>query len=137
MKRTRLCLFSAAALAAVLASSANAAVHEVSIVDYSFVPSTLTIAVGDSIHWTNNGTAPHTVTSGSSCTFDHLFDSGNLDSGQGFGYKAVAGDAGHTRDYFCLYHCAMGMTGSFTVMEQTPAEETSWGRIKSLYKTVE
>jgi plastocyanin len=36
----------------------------VSIVDFSFMPETLTIRVGDTVRWTNNGSAGHTVTSG-------------------------------------------------------------------------
>jgi plastocyanin len=134
----RILLFGAAALAAMaFVSSANATVYEVSIVDFQFVPPAITIAVGDSIHWTNNGATPHTVTSGTDCTFDNDFDSGNLNPGQGFGYKADAEDAGLTKPYFCTYHCSMGMTGSYTVLEQTPAQQISWGKIKSLYKTVE
>ena len=33
----------------------------VSIVDFAFDPADLTVAVGDTITWTNTGSAPHTV----------------------------------------------------------------------------
>jgi plastocyanin len=37
--------------------------HQVSIVDFSFMPDRLRVRVGDSVTWTNNGDAPHTSTS--------------------------------------------------------------------------
>jgi plastocyanin len=126
------CLVAMAAFAAV--SAAQATVHEVSIVDYQFVPSTLTVTVDDSIHWTNNGQFPHTVTSGENCVADGDFDSGNLNPGDGFYYVADDEDVGRTIDYFCQYHCGMGMVGSYTVEWENPTVESSWGKIKSLYK---
>lgn len=51
--------------------------HQVSIVDFSFMPARLRVRVGDSITWTNNGAAPHTSTSRS-------WDSGILQPGQTF-----------------------------------------------------
>src|SRR5512140_452203 len=115
-------------------SSSGATVFEVQIVDYQYIPPSITVTVGDSIHWTNDGAMPHTVTSGNNCTWDNDFDSGTLLTGQGWGYKTDAGDAGLTKNYFCQFHCSFPMVGSYTVQDESPTEATSWGKIKSLYK---
>lgn len=133
MDRMKLFSLLTVAVLAVVAP-AHATVFEVSIADFEFVPAAITVAVGDSIHWTNNGAAPHTVTSGADCTWDNDFDSGTLNPGQEFGYKVDEEDAGDTVDYFCRFHCAMGMVGSYTVQELNPVEPATWGKIKSLYR---
>jgi plastocyanin len=51
--------------------------HQVSIVDFSFMPPRLRVRLGDSVTWTNNGAAPHTSTSAS-------WDSGILQPGDTF-----------------------------------------------------
>ncbi len=130
----RVLLFITAIAALVAVPIANAAVFEVQIIDNAYVPSAITVAVGDSIHWTNMGIMDHTVTSGDNCTPDGDFDSGTIAPGGDFGYLADEEDAGLTIDYFCMFHCALGMVGSYTVEEANPTEQTSWGKIKSLYK---
>ncbi len=87
----------------------------VSIVDYSFGPSSVTIARGGSVAWSNDGVSAHTVTA----------DSGAFNSGQlaGSSLSAYGGTAGGTFSYtFTLpgtytYHCANHptMTGKITV----------------------
>ncbi len=84
----------------------------VSIVDNSFNPATITIVQGDTVVWTNNGSIPHTSTSGTSCTSDGKWDSGNMNSGAT--YRHAFATAG-SYPYFCTYHCSMGMTGTVTV----------------------
>lgn len=54
------------------------------------------IGVNNTIKWTNNDNAPHTVTS-----TDKSFDSGNMNQGDGFTYTFTT--AG-TYNYVCLYH---------------------------------
>ena len=117
-----------------LALTARATVFEVKIIDYSYVPDSLTIMAGDSVHWTNDGTMPHTVTRGSNCTSEGDFDSGELLPGQSWGYAFDETDKG-THEYFCQYHCAsLGMKGWLTVDVATPVKESSWGQIKSVYR---
>jgi plastocyanin len=72
--------------------------HNISIQNFAFVPATDTVAVGDTILWTNNDGTAHTVTSdtgselggqlGSSQTYQHIF--------------ATAGEF--------LYHCTIHTT---------------------------
>ena len=66
------------------------------ISDFQFSPGTLTIHVGDTVTWTNNGPSPHTATaSGGS------FDTGTLQRGQSASH--TFGQAG-TFAYICRIH---------------------------------
>ncbi len=61
---------------------AHAAIHAAgdpadTISDFKFTPATLTITVGDTVTWTNNGPSPHTATAN-----DGSFDTGTLQKGQ-------------------------------------------------------
>jgi plastocyanin len=77
----------------------------VSIVDFFFMPSTLNVAVGTNVTWTNNGMVTHTSTSDSA-----LWDSGFLAPGQSFSFTfSIAG----TYQYHCTVHD--GMMGSIVV----------------------
>ncbi len=92
---------------------AAARVVSVSIVDYSFQPSTADVNVGDSVKWTNNSAYyVHTSTSGVNGTPDGKWDSGNIDPGSSYTHGFSTSG---TFDYFCRYHYAMGMTGSVAV----------------------
>ncbi len=131
-RRAMLCMFAFLGLAI---STAGAALVPISIVDFQFEPASVTVAVGDSIRWTNNGTVPHTATSGDNCEASGDWDSGTLEPGQSFTYGVDQEDAGRTVDYFCRFHCASNnMVGSFTVQSATPDRPTSWGKVKSLYQ---
>ncbi|MFH1068391.1 MAG: choice-of-anchor D domain-containing protein [Candidatus Glassbacteria bacterium] len=77
-----------------------------------FSPNNLTIAVGDTVLWNNSDTKAHTATSGTNGVANGLWNSGNLNSGQTF--KHVFTQKG-SFPYFCLYHFAIGMTGTVTV----------------------
>jgi len=112
------------------AANASATTFEVSIVDDQFVPDSLQIAVGDSVHWTNNGAEVHTVTSGDECTADGAFDSGALAPGADFGHMFTSAGEFY---YFCSFHCAVGMEGEIEVEEETPVKPITWGRLRSLY----
>ena len=75
--------------------------------DYVFSPASLTVAAGDTVTWTNNGTQPHDVT-GSGLA------SGTLQSGQGYSHTfASAGNF----SYICSIHPFM--KGSVTVQAST------------------
>lgn len=111
--------------------AARAGVWEVAIQDFSFDPPLLQIVEGDSVHWKNFDGVTHTVTSGTNCQPNGLFDSGNLPAGAEFGWRFS--EIG-IYPYFCIPHCAGGMTGQVEVLANTPAQQTTWGRIRSLYR---
>ena len=88
--------------------------HDISMVDSAFQPQTITVKMGDSIRWTNNGARTHTSTSGTNGVPDGIWDSGDIASGNT--YERVFDTAG-TYPYYCHYHWAMGMTGTITVTQ--------------------
>jgi plastocyanin len=73
--------------------------------DSTFVPDSTTVAVGDSVEWTNLDGIAHTVTAD-----DDAFDSGELD--QDGTYEETFDEAGEF-----TYHCEIhpSMTGTITV----------------------
>lgn len=73
--------------------------NTVSIKNIAFSPTTLTVAVGTTVTWTNNDNMTHTVTAN-----DNSFDSGNLAYGATFSYKF---NAAGTFNYHCSYHASM------------------------------
>lgn len=89
----------------------RAATHAVTISDFAFAPATLTIAVGDTVTWTNEDAIEHTATGAG-------FDSGLLAQGASFSHTFTA--AG-TFDYVCTPHPTM--TGRIVVVAAaaTPA----------------
>lgn len=72
---------------------------EVTIKDFAFAPATLTVAVGDTVTWTNNDSAIHTVTAD-----DGSFDSGDLAQGDTF---TQTFDTAGTFAYHCAMHPSM------------------------------
>ncbi len=66
------------------------------IADYSFTPATLTVHVGDTVTWTNNGPAPHTATANNGS-----FNTGTLQKGQSASHTFT--QAG-TFAYICTIH---------------------------------
>jgi amicyanin len=68
----------------------------VTIKDFEFTPATVTIKVGGTVTWTNNGPTTHSVTAD-----DGSFDSGNLSQGKTFSHTfQTAG----TFSYHCSPH---------------------------------
>jgi plastocyanin len=93
--------------------------------EFSFMPDTVNIAVGDTVRWTW-ATDSHSVTSGTSCTADGQFcspDNTNCEAGilndTGFVYEFTFTQAG-IYQYFCALHCFAGMTGVVNVMRPLP-----------------
>lgn len=88
--------------------------HTVTVSNFKYSPSTITIKVGETVTWRfTQGT--HTVTSGTSCTKAAGFDSGV--HGAPYVFTQTFTTAG-TFDYFCDYreHCtAMGQVGKVIV----------------------
>lgn len=98
-------------MAALIPANAQS-LHTVSIEDNSFSPSSITVNKGDTVRWEMDSSIDHTVTSGENCTSDGIFDSGTLTPGQSFSF--VFTDEGDF-SYYCIPHCAQGMTGEITV----------------------
>jgi LPXTG-motif cell wall-anchored protein len=77
----------------------------VSMEDNFFSPATVTIGVGETVTWTNNGAAPHTSTG-------PTWDSGTVNPGGSFSFTF---NTAGTFDYICEFHVALGMTGTVVV----------------------
>lgn len=75
---------------------------EVSIKNFAFDKNTITVKVGTKVKWTNNDSAPHTITSDSGA-----FDSGNINNGQSFEFTF---DKAGTYAYHCAIHPTMKAT---------------------------
>ena len=104
------------------AKTTAAATKEVMIENYKYSPAALTVAVGDTVKWTNMDTAPHTVTVTSGPV---KFNSGNLAKGESFSYTfKTAG----TYKYYCAVHpdmtASVTVTGSTTTPTPTPTTPT-------------
>ncbi|KMW56705.1 Copper binding protein, plastocyanin/azurin family [Candidatus Rhodobacter oscarellae] len=81
------------------AQTALAATHEVSIQGFAFSPASLEVAVGDTVVFTNQDSAPHTATANNGA-----FDTGRL--GRGDSAEVTITAAG-SFDYFCNIHRRM------------------------------
>ena len=112
MKRSNLLLLALLVSLYLFAGIATAATVEVAVKDFKFVPEKMTVKVGDTVKWTNNGSSEHTVTSGGKCNEDKKWDSGGMKTGQTFEYTFK--EAG-TFPYFCKPHCHYGMKGEIIV----------------------
>jgi len=87
------------------ANTAEPASAEVKVDNFSFGPTTLTVAVGTTVTWTNRDDIPHTIVS-----TDKVFKSKVLDTDEKFSFTfSKAG----TYPYFCSVHPKM--TGSVVV----------------------
>lgn len=87
----------------------------------SFSPASLTVHANDTVCWTW-ASGPHSVVSGTACTASGAFcspsDAGCAaapTAGPGTIYTHRFASTG-TFPYFCSVHCAMGMTGTITVV---------------------
>lgn len=89
---------------------ASAATVNVSIVNFAYNPNPVTVTAGDTILWTQNGAATHTVTAD-----DNSFTSGNMTTGQTFSRTF---DTPGTIRYYCTIHGGpngQGMSGTIVV----------------------
>lgn len=75
---------------------------EVKIDNFSFGPTSLTVAAGTTVTWTNNDDVPHTVVSD-----DKIFKSKALDNDDKFSYTFTKPG---TYSYFCSVHPKMTAT---------------------------
>lgn len=88
-------------------TGSTAGAGAVTIVDFSFDPTNLTVAAGDTVTWTNEDDAVHTVTSDG----DGPLDSGDLDGAAS--YEATFDQPG-TFAYVCTIHPNMDGTVKVT-----------------------
>jgi len=86
-------------------SGGQAGAGAVRIAGFAFAPDSRSVKVGDSVTWTNQDGATHTVTAD-----DGAFDSGNLAGGKSFSFTF---DEAGTFAYHCNIH--RRMTGTVTV----------------------
>jgi plastocyanin len=87
-------------------SGSGSSAKAVTIADYSFKPSDLTVPVGTTVTFTNTDSTPHTATS----KRQGAFDSGPIDTGKTGSIKL--NEAG-TFAYYCQFHPFM--KGTITV----------------------
>lgn len=105
ISRRTLLKLSLAAPAVLLATTARAATHQVTIVNMAFQPANLTIAAGDTVVFANQDNAPHTATDDAGA-----FDTGRL--AKGSSASLTFPSAGQF-----AYHCELHrrMVGTITV----------------------
>lgn len=80
-------------------SSTPVATNAVSVVNFSYSPTSITVKKGTKVTWTNNDSTQHTVTADNGS-----FDSGTLDPGKSF--SQTFNTAG-TFAYHCNFHSNM------------------------------
>lgn len=95
-------------------SVSRAAIINVSIQGFAFVPDSVHVQPGDTVRWTNETQVTHTSTGNG-----ETWNSGNLGNGQS--YQRVFDDAG-AFTYFCTPHPFM--TGAVTVGDAVSIEDT-------------
>jgi plastocyanin len=79
--------------------------NEVWIQGMAFTPSTITVAAGTTIKWTNKDGVAHTVTNDSGST--EIFDSGSMADGAAFSHTF---NTSGSFSYHCAFHMAMKAT---------------------------
>ncbi len=92
---------------------AGALVHEVKVRDNVFVPSTVTVAAGDTVRWVWEQ-GHHTVTSGSNCVYDGQYFDAMVDPNN-LVFEFVVPTGVSQIPYFCRPHCFFGMVGLIRV----------------------
>jgi plastocyanin len=83
-------------------AASGGAANAVSVVDFAFNPTSVSVKTGTTVTWTNTGSTAHTVTAD-----DNSFDSGNVNSGAT--YSQAFATAG-TFAYHCKIHSQMKAT---------------------------
>lgn len=76
--------------------------------DGFFDPETLEVAPGTTVMWDNVDDDEHSTTSGTNCSHDGIWDSGELNPGSNF---TETFDSQGNFPYYCIPHCGNGMTG--------------------------
>lgn len=103
-------------LLVILTVTCLATTYQVDMVNFAFIPDTLSIYEGDSVLWINQSNLFHTTTSGDTGVPNGIWDSGLIAPGDSFLFHFV--NAG-TYPYYCTPHWQFGMTG---LIVATPAD---------------
>ena len=103
-----------AILASGVGSVALAADHGVDIASFAFSPGSVTIAVGDTVTWTNGDPQNHTATAD-----DSSWDTSTIANGAS---KSITFGTAGTFGYHCAIHPAM--TGTVVVAAAAPPTDT-------------
>jgi plastocyanin len=109
------------------APSAQAATVLVNLGDLTFTPKDVTISVGDSVRWSDESDAPHTVTSDDGREFNSnpncnpIVSATCMSRGQTFEHKF---NSAGTFAYHCTIHQQQGMVGTIRV-QPAPATTTT------------
>ncbi len=98
------------------AGPAWAELHVVNQIGFTYSPSSITVAPGDTVRWVWSS-GSHTVTSGTPCTADGMFGSPLTSANPVFEWVVPTGDP--FIPYFCVPHCGMGMTGMINVVSDS------------------
>ena len=88
----------------------------VTIKDFEFTPATVTITVGGTVKWTNDGPSAHTVSAD-----DGSFDSGDLSQGKTFSHTFQSAGT-------FAYHCGIHPFMKASVVVQSGSSAASPGR---------
>jgi plastocyanin len=117
-------LFLVAGLLSLIALSAASAADHIVLMNYDtgtmaafFDPAFITIDPGDRIQWQNVSIVQHTSTSGLDCLPDGTWSSGIINPGASSAF--ITFNTPGTFDYYCRFHCLMGMTGEVVVNDLT------------------
>jgi plastocyanin len=89
----------------------------VTISDFQFAPASVTINVGDTVTWTNEGPTPHSATAD-----DRSFDTGIFNAGQS---RSETFDQAGTFAYFCTPH--PNMRGTIVVRAASTGDGSGGG----------
>jgi amicyanin len=113
----------AKAAAPLAVAMAPASAVKVAIANYAFAPAALTVKVGQTVTWTNEDSAPHTVTVASG---PQTFSSPELKKGDTYSFTFTRPG---TYSYYCAVHpsmtAAVTVTGTSATGTPTPSTSTS------------
>lgn len=123
-------LFITFAIAISTLNLAGQTTHNVTVTNYKFTPSPLTITAGDIVVWTNGTTTGHNV-DGQQSVFPNNPESFGNDVGANWTYQFTFNTPG-TYNYHCDPHAAFGMVGSVIVNPSTTPNEELAGKISSI-----
>jgi plastocyanin len=107
----------------ILAMAALAEIHDISIGDNFFSPSSLAISPGDRVRWTNDGLYTHRTKS-----LDGLWDSGFMDPGETYTrtFNTIGSfDYNDPHDPYAI---------GTIIVQSSGVQITSWGQILSIYR---
>jgi plastocyanin len=100
MKRTRLAVLAICALLSATAAT-KADAPQVTIDNFAFTPTELTVPAGTTVTWLNRDDIPHTVTDAAE---EREFKSAPLDTGDSYSHLFAKPGTYH---YFCSLHAHM------------------------------